>query len=148
MPCLFPPSHLLHKNKARHIVPPHNAFNDSPSFPFEDWFSALKTSRALLMPACDDKEPNAASHSHTLSLAHPANVPLCPHGEGREDKTWGPFKSRKQNMVRKTPERKMNIAAPLCEKKGRPLPLIANFIKSSLLNCRIVFCPLLNKSRK
>lgn len=106
-------------------------------------FSALKTSRDLLMPACDDKDARTLTGTCCPR-------PLCPHdvsrgGGGRNN---GVASDRTRKTRFGNYRKKTNLGAPLCKHKERPLPLIGNLIKSSLLNCRTVFCSSLNQRRK
>lgn len=93
------------------------------------------------MPACDDEDTHALTGT---SCPHP----LCPPGESRGDGTTGSHQITQSKTWFGKDGKKTNTGTPLCSHKGRPLPLIAELIKSSLLNCRTVFCWFLNKSRK
>lgn len=79
-----------------------------PCFPFEDWFSALKTSRDLLTPACDDKDTRTLTGTSSPR-------PLCP--QSREDGATGSHQiTRAKHGFRKY-GLKMNTGTPLCECK-------------------------------
>lgn len=147
MPKLFFPLCLIFyiRTRLNTLCLSYNAFNDLGVFPFED--SGLLWRRVGLFYCWDVMIKNPAQtqprkHPHNTSTQIPLFAWWGPRGQNEEVVSNHASKPWYETVT--SPPKKDKHQPSFVKHKERPLPLTANFIKSSLLNYnhkRIFFFP-------